>query len=86
MNNLAEVLKALRELNFILANRAPELALYYNMDFKPRQISEEVPHLVGLHLNAQLQLSFIIWCTVPEEDPTPEVINTTGTANSHHHY
>ena len=26
MNNLAEVLKALRELNFVLANRAPELA------------------------------------------------------------
>ena len=29
-NNLAEVLQALRELNFILANRAPELASYYN--------------------------------------------------------
>ena len=24
--------------------------------------------------------------TASEEGPTPEVINTTGTANSHHHY
>ena len=40
MNNLAEVLKALRELNFILDNRAP------------RQITaEEVPNLVRAHLN-----------------------------------
>ena len=52
MNNLAEVLKALRELNFILANRAPELASYYNMELEPRQITaEEVPNLVRAHLN-----------------------------------
>ena len=51
MNNLAEVLKALRELNFILANRAPELALYYNMELPPRQIKAEVPDLVRAHLN-----------------------------------
>ena len=51
-NNLAEVLKALRELNFILANRAPEQALYYNMELEPRQITaEEVPNLVRAHLN-----------------------------------
>ena len=46
MNNLA-----LRELNFILANRAPELASYYNMELEPRQITAEVPNLVRAHLN-----------------------------------
>ena len=51
-NNLAEVIKALRELNFILANRAPKLALYYNMELQPRQsTAEEVPDLVRAHLN-----------------------------------
>ena len=30
-NNLAEVPQALKELNFMLANRAPELAAHYNM-------------------------------------------------------
>ena len=34
-NNLAEVLQALKELNFILANRAPELASHYNMVLEP---------------------------------------------------
>ena len=51
MNNLAEVLKALRELNFVLANRDPELASYYNMELEPRQITAEVPNLVRAHLN-----------------------------------
>ena len=51
-NNLAEVLKALRELNFVLANRALELASYYNMELEPKQITtEEVPNLVRAHLN-----------------------------------
>ena len=35
MKNLAEVLQALKELHFILANRPPELALLYNMELKP---------------------------------------------------
>ena len=34
-NNLAEVLQALKELNFMLANRAPELAAHYNMPLEP---------------------------------------------------
>ena len=34
-NNLAEVLQALKELNFILANRAPELASHYDMLLEP---------------------------------------------------
>ena len=31
MNNLATVLQALEEINFMLANRAPELAAHYGM-------------------------------------------------------
>ena len=34
-NNLAEVLQVLKELNFVMANRAPELASYYNMPLDP---------------------------------------------------
>ena len=50
-NNLAEVLQALKELNFVLANRAPELAAHYNMPLEPCQITaEEVPNLVRAHL------------------------------------
>ena len=33
-NNMAEVFQALKELNFMLANRAPELASHYNMACK----------------------------------------------------
>ena len=52
MNNLAEVLQALKELNFGLANRAPELTLHYNMALEPCQITaEEIPDLVRVHLN-----------------------------------
>ena len=51
-NNLAEVLQALKELNFMLANRAPELAAHYNMALELHQISaEEVPDLVKAHLH-----------------------------------
>ena len=52
MNNLVEVLQALKELNFVLANRAPELAVHYNMMLEPCNISaEEVPDLVKTHLH-----------------------------------
>ena len=51
MNNLAEVLQALKELNFVLANRAPELTAHYNMALEPHQITVEVPDLVRTHLN-----------------------------------
>ena len=34
-NNLATVLQALKELNFMLANRAPELAAHYGMPLEP---------------------------------------------------
>ena len=33
-NNLATVLQALKELNFMLANRAPELEAYYGIPLK----------------------------------------------------
>ena len=83
-NSLAEVLQAVKELNFMLANRAPELALHYNMTLEPWQITEEeVPTLLGLTLIAT-QLT--IQSTASEEDPTPEVINTICTADSHHRY
>ena len=51
-NNLAEVLQALKELNFMLANKALELAAHYNMALEPHQISaEEVPDLVKAHIH-----------------------------------
>ena len=51
-NNLSEVLQALKELNFMLANRALELVCYYNMPLEPCQITtEEVPDLVRAHLH-----------------------------------
>ena len=81
MNNLAEVLKALRELNFILANRVPELAPITICNCNQDRLQQkEFPTLSGLTLVAT---QLIIWSTVPEEDPTLEVTNTTGTANSH---
>ena len=83
-NNLAEGLQALKELNFMLANRAPELALHYNMALKPHQITaEEVSDLVRAHLNCN---TATIQSTASEKDSTPEVINAIGTANSHLHY
>ena len=51
-NNLATVLQALKELNFMLANRAPELAAHYSMPLEPHQVSaEEVPDFVNAYLN-----------------------------------
>ena len=51
-NNLAEVLQALKELNFMLADKAPEQAAHYNMALEPHKISAvEVPDLVKTHLH-----------------------------------
>ena len=50
-NNLAEVLRVLKDLNFVLANRAPELAAHYNITLELQQISaEEVSKLAKAHL------------------------------------
>ena len=51
MNNLAEVLQALKELNLVLVNRAKELVAHSNMTLEPHQISaKEVPDLAKAHL------------------------------------
>ena len=38
-NNLAAVSQALKELNFMLANRAPELAAHHSIPLEPQQVS-----------------------------------------------
>ena len=51
-NNMPAGLQALKELNFILANRAPELASNYGIPLEPQQVSaEEVPDFVSAYLN-----------------------------------
>ena len=51
-NNLSAVLQALKELTFILANRAPELAAHYGISLEPQQVStKEVPDFVSVYLN-----------------------------------
>ena len=37
-NNLSAVLQALKELNVILANRAPELSAHYGIPLEPQQV------------------------------------------------
>ena len=50
-NSLSAVLQALNELNFILANRAPELSAHYGFPLEPQQVStEEVPNFIGAYL------------------------------------
>ena len=66
-NILAEVLKDLRELNFVFANRAPDLTSYYNIELESRQITaEEVPTLSEL---TSIRTQCTMQSTVPEEDP-----------------
>ena len=51
-NNLAAVLEALKELIFMLANRAPELSAHYGIPLEPQQVSaEEIPDFVTAYLN-----------------------------------
>ena len=51
-NNLSAALQALKELNFILANRAPELSAHYGFPLEPWQVSaEEVPDFVSVYLH-----------------------------------
>ena len=51
-NNLSAVLPALKELNFILANRAPEFSAHYGFPLEPRQVStEEVPDFISAYLH-----------------------------------
>ena len=47
-NNLSAVLQALKELNFILANRAPELAAHNSLPLEPQQVStKEVSNFIS---------------------------------------
>ena len=51
-NNLSAILQALKELNFILANRAPELASCYGMPLEPQQVfTEEESNFINAYLN-----------------------------------
>ena len=51
-NNLSAVLQALKELNFILANRAPELSAHYGISLEPQQVyAEEVPKFISEYLS-----------------------------------
>ena len=51
-NNLPTVLQALKELNFNLANRTPELSAHYGFPLEPHQISaEKVPDFVSTYLS-----------------------------------
>ena len=50
--NLPAVLQALKELNIILANRAPELSAHYSFPLEPWQVSvEEVPDFISAYLH-----------------------------------
>ena len=51
-NNLPGFLQALKELNFILASRAPKLSTHYGFPLEPQQVSaEEVPDFVSAYLH-----------------------------------
>ena len=51
-NSLQAVLQALQELNFLLANRVPELSAHYGFPLEPHQISaEEVPDVISAYLS-----------------------------------
>ena len=51
-NNLPAVLQALKELNFILANRVHELSAHYSFPLEPQQVSmEEVPDFIRAYLH-----------------------------------
>ena len=83
-NNLAAVLQASKELNFMLKNRAPELAAHYNMPLEPQQISARGYQTSSKHISTIPQLTTLNRAS--EEDPTPEVTNIIGTIDNHLHY
>ena len=82
-NNLPAVLQALKELNFILANRAPESSAPYGFPLEPWQVSaEEVPDFISMYLhrpaaNSAEQLNIAV-----EENQGPEVTSSTDPQDS----
>ena len=83
-NNLAEVLQALKELSFMLANRALELAAHYNMALELCQFLQK--KYLNLLRGTSTVLHPKTLSTASKEDPTLEVINTIGTTDSYLHY
>ena len=81
-NNLSVVLQALKELNFILANRASEMSALYGFPLDPHQIStEEVPDFISTYLSRLLPIPLN---TAAEEGQGPEItINTDPQGNCH---
>ena len=56
-NNLPAVRQALKELNFILANRAPGLSVHYGVPLDPWQVSaEEVPDFISAYLYSMMSV------------------------------
>ena len=51
-NNLSIILQTLKKLNFVIANRAPELSAHYGIPLEPQQVSaKEVPDFISAYLN-----------------------------------
>ena len=78
------MLQALKELNFVLANRAPELSAHYGIPLELQQVSaEEVPDFVTTYLTGPLPTLLSI---AVEGDHRPGVANITDIIDSPHHY
>ena len=74
----------MKELNFILANRAPELSAHYGFLLKPCQIStEEVPDFVSAYLNRPTTLPGM---TATEGGCKPEATTSIDRLGSHHQF
>ena len=79
-NNLPAVLQGLKELNFILANRAPQLSAHYGFPLEPQQVSaQEVPDFVSVYLHRPLPTQPNI---AVEEDQGPKATNITDPQDS----
>ena len=75
-NNLSTVLQALKELNFTLANRAPELAAHWNLNKSlPKRFLTSSVHTLTGPLPTPLSIAV-------EGDQGPEVTSIIGTQDS----
>ena len=83
-NNLPAVLQALEELNFIPANRAPELTVHYGFPLESYQ--SHLKRYWNLSAHTYADLPPIPWTTAIEEGQEPEVTINTDPQGSHHQY
>ena len=83
-NNLPTVLQALKELNFILANRAPGLSAHYGFPLEPYQISTKKYQTLSAHTSADLPP--IPWTTATEEGHEPKATTNTDLQGNNHQY